>query len=167
MKQKFLWLLGVTLIVVIVDQITKNYILKAFEYGESIGVIQNYFNITYVRNFGAAFGIFSKVSSGIRDFVFLLIPPVAMVVILFMLKTTPPGEKIKTLALCMIFAGALGNYIDRIRFGYVVDFLDFHYYEKWAWPAFNVADTSIVCGISILILIELFTPAPVKREKTG
>ena len=81
-----------------------------------------------------------------------------MAIILYMLKTSSLADKARNVALCFVFAGALGNYIDRLRFGYVVDFLDFHYYGKWSWPAFNVADMSIVCGVTVLILLEIFAP---------
>ncbi len=158
MKNKLITLLGVSIIVIVIDQITKNYILEAFRYGESIDVIKNYFNITYVRNYGAAFGMLSTVEATTRDTFFLLMPPLAMAVILIMLKMSPNNETIRKVALCSVFAGALGNYIDRLRFGYVVDFLDFHYKQAYAWPAFNVADMAIVCGVTVLIILELLTP---------
>lgn len=159
MKTKLILLAVMSLVIIFVDQLTKELILKNFEYGESSGVISGFFNITYVRNYGAAFGMLSKVESSLRDSFFLLMPPCAMGVILFMLKMAGDHEKIRKVALCAVFAGALGNYIDRLRFGYVVDFLDFHY-KSWSWPAFNVADMSIVCGVTTLILLELFSPAP-------
>ena len=165
MKKKIIYLLGMTLILVFLDQLTKASILKNFEEGQSFKVIQNYFSITYVRNYGAAFGLFSKIQSNIRSAFFLSVPPMAMVIILIMLKAVAQEEKIKILALCSIFSGAVGNYIDRLRFGYVVDFLDFHYYEDWAWPAFNVADMSIVCGVSILIFIELFVSSKTSKGR--
>lgn len=166
MKNKLITLSIVSLLVVALDQITKNYILHAYQYGESSDVITNFFNITYVRNYGAAFGMLSKVDASIRDTFFLLMPPFAMAVILIMLKMAPSKETIRKISLCAVFAGALGNYIDRVRFGYVVDFLDFHYYEAYAWPAFNVADMSIVCGVSSLIILELLTPAD-RPKATG
>ncbi|MCB0377388.1 MAG: signal peptidase II [Bdellovibrionales bacterium] len=155
MKNKYVLLAVSTLVIVIIDQLTKHLIVSGFQYGESVDVISNIFNITYVRNPGAAFGIFRTMDSSIRDGFFLLMPPAAMTVIFFMLKSTHESEKIRKISLCAIFAGALGNYIDRIRFGYVVDFLDFHYHDKWVYPAFNVADISIVCGVSVLIILEI------------
>lgn len=154
-KKKLILLSLITLFVIVLDQVTKGYILKEFQHGESVDVIKNYFNITYVRNPGAAFGIFRDLEPSLREWFFLLMPPFAMGIIFFMLQSTPNEEKIKKISLCAIFGGALGNYIDRVRFQYVVDFLDFHYFDKWAWPAFNVADISIVCGVSVLILMEL------------
>lgn len=164
MKNKIILLAIISLVVVTLDQITKNYILAAFQYGESVKVIQDFFNITYVRNYGAAFGMLSKIEPQIRDWFFLLMPPFAMTVILFMLKTAPSTDALRKIALSGVFAGALGNYIDRVRFGYVVDFLDFHYYEQYAWPAFNVADMSIVCGVTILIILELLTPTTADQK---
>lgn len=158
MKNKLIYLAIISLVIIVLDQITKNYILAAFYYGESISVIQNYFNLTYVRNYGAAFGMLTQVEPKFRDTFFLLMPPSAMAIILYMLKTSSLADKARNVALCFVFAGALGNYIDRLRFGYVVDFLDFHYYGKWSWPAFNVADMSIVCGVTVLILLEIFAP---------
>lgn len=167
MKNKLILLAITTLIVIVIDQLTKNYILAAFEYGESIDVVNNFFNITYVRNYGAAFGMLSKIEPKFRDLFFLLMPPFAMTVIFMMLKTSPANESIRKLALSAVFAGALGNYIDRLRFGYVVDFLDFHWYQHYSWPAFNVADMSIVCGVTVLILLEIFSPLPDKKTKNG
>ncbi len=166
MKAKLILLAITSLIVVVIDQLTKNYVLAAFEYGESMDVIKNYFNITYVRNYGAAFGMLSKITPQIRDWFFLLMPPFAMTVILIMLKVAPSNEKIRKTALCCVFAGALGNYIDRLRFGYVVDFLDFHWYEH-AWPAFNVADMAIVCGVSVLIILEILAPVPSQQKSNA
>jgi signal peptidase II len=167
MKKKLTYLALISLVIIILDQVTKNYILKAFQYGESVDVIKNYFNITYVRNYGAAFGMLSQVQSNIRDTFFLLMPPFAMAIILYMLKMTETHEKLRNIALCSVFAGAMGNYIDRLRFGYVVDFLDFHIHGKWAWPAFNVADMAIVCGVSVLILLELFSKPGTSPAKTA
>lgn len=153
-------------IVVLIDQLTKNYIISAFEYRESLNVIKDYFSITYVRNYGAAFGMLSKLEPLYRDWFFLLMPPTAMTVILLMLKWTPSTETIRKISLCAVFAGALGNYIDRLRFGYVVDFLDFHYHQH-SWPAFNVADMSIVCGVTVLIILEILAPTTEDKAKNG
>ena len=154
MKNKYVVLAVIVGVVVILDQWTKNLIVERFRHGESVDVIKNYFNITYVRNLGAAFGIFRDLQTGLRQSFFTLMPPIAMVVILFMLRSTPTFEKLRVFSLSCIFGGALGNYIDRLSYGYVVDFLDFHYKEFYSWPAFNVADISIVCGVTFLIFLE-------------
>ena len=150
---KYLILLAVSGVIITIDQATKIYIHTRFALGESINVVENFFNITYVRNKGAAFGILSDLPDMIRESFFLAMTPVALFIILLLLKSVPKTDKIQILALSGIFGGAIGNYIDRIRFGYVIDFLDAHWYHKHAWPAFNVADSAIVCGVTILILL--------------
>lgn len=165
MKKKLIYLSVITITILALDQWSKNWILADYEYGESMDVIKNFFNITYVRNYGAAFGMLSEIDASIRNLFFLLMPPCAMAIILVMLKMSGPKEKWRSIALSAVFAGALGNYIDRLRFGYVVDFLDFHYFQSWSYPAFNVADMSIVCGVGVLIILEILTPQPDKKTK--
>lgn len=148
--RKYLILAALSGAIVALDQLTKIYIHTQFGLGESVTVINNIFNITYVRNLGAAFGILADADESFRSLFFLLLPPIAMVLILFILKGTPLKERAQVLALSCVFGGALGNYIDRLRFGYVVDFLDVHWKHKYVWPAFNVADVAIVVGVSIL-----------------
>ena len=92
MKKKLILLTLITGVVVLLDQYTKNYIVAAYEYGESTKVIENFFNITYVRNYGAAFGMLTQLDAHIRDNFFLMMPPFAMAVILFMLKMAPTTE---------------------------------------------------------------------------
>lgn len=153
--KKYLILLALSGFVICLDQATKLYIHTQFQYGETLPVIQNFFNITYVRNLGAAFGFLRDASPGLRSLFFLSVPPLAALIIFFMLRSTRKEDTVTILALSAIFGGALGNYIDRLYHGFVVDFLDFHYYEVIAWPAFNVADISIVTGISLMVLLEV------------
>lgn len=153
MNIKYLILMAVSCAVIALDQWTKLMIYTRFELGESVSVIYNYFNITYVRNFGAAFGFLAESHPEFRKIFFLLLPPAALVVILSILRNVDVKDRLQILALSSVFGGAIGNYIDRIRFGFVVDFLDFHYHGKIAWPAFNVADMAIVVGISVLLLL--------------
>lgn len=150
MNKKFLYLIVITCLVVAIDQLTKMYITMNFRLHESVPVIRDIFHITYVRNTGAAFGIFRDAHVMFRTIFFLSLPPIAMLVIFFILKASPDKDTIQNMALSMVFAGALGNYIDRVRFQYVIDFLDFHYKQVWSYPAFNVADISIVCGVILL-----------------
>ena len=139
--------------IVALDQMSKMYIHTQFRLSESVVVIKDYFNITYVRNPGAAFGFLAQSHPEFRDAFFLLLPPVAMLWILFILKKVPRTDKLQILALSLIFGGAIGNYIDRLRFQYVIDFLDFHLKYIYSWPAFNVADSAIVVGIGTLLLM--------------
>jgi signal peptidase II len=80
-------------------------------------------------------------------------PPIAMVIIVFMLRSVPNDDRWQVFALSMIFGGAIGNYIDRLRYGYVIDFLDFHWKEVWSYPAFNIADSAIVGGVGLLLVL--------------
>ena len=124
--------------------------------GESIPVIPGYFNFTYVRNPGAAFGFLAQSHPTFRETFFLIMPPIALVIILLILKTVPDNDLLQIVALSSVFGGAIGNYIDRLKYGYVVDFLDFHWQEKYTWPAFNIADSAIVCGVILLLILMFF-----------
>lgn len=159
MERKYLILLAVASLIVAIDQLTKLYIHTQFELGEYVPVISGYFNITYVRNPGAAFGIFRESLGNFREIFFLAMPPLAMVTILAILRGVPNTDRIQILALSGIFGGAIGNYLDRLRFGFVVDFLDFHWRSKYSWPAFNVADSAIVVGVIVLMLLMRRRPA--------
>ncbi len=151
-KRKYLILLALSGAIVALDQALKMYIHTDFRLGESAIVIQDFFNITYVRNPGAAFGFLRDAPESFRSLFFLSVPPTVMLIILAMLYSTPDTDKLQTFALSCVFGGAIGNYIDRVRFGYVVDFLDFHLKSVYTYPAFNVADIAIVTGVGFILL---------------
>ena len=153
MQIKYLILLSISGTIIAIDQLTKMYIHTQFRVGESVTVIKNFFNITSVRNPGAAFGFLADTHPGFRDIFFLIVPPIALVIIITVLRTVSNKDKIQIIGLSLVFGGAIGNYIDRVRFRYVIDFLDFHYKNLYTWPAFNVADICIVSGIGLLILL--------------
>lgn len=161
MKIKLTYLLTTTAVLVALDQLTKIIVQSKFYLGESITVIEGFFNLTYVQNPGAAFGFLATSPEIFRETFFFLIPPIAMGIIVFFLKSVKASDKIQILALSCVFGGALGNYIDRLRVRYVIDFLDFHYQHIYSWPAFNIADSAIVCGIIILFLISF------RKEESG
>lgn len=147
------WILAVvSLSVLVIDQITKQIVHTRFRWGESIPVIDSFFALTYVRNQGAAFGILHKAPAAFRDPFFIVVPIVALFVILFLFAKLSEKQKLTATALSLILGGAIGNLIDRIRFGFVVDFLDFHWKEVYHWPAFNVADSCIVVGVSVMFV---------------
>ncbi len=153
MKKKYIWLLLISGLFVALDQLTKVYVHTHFHLGESISVIPNFFNFTYVRNFGAAFGFLAESHPSFRELFFLSMPPIALVIILGILRGVKDDDTKQIIALSSIFGGAIGNYIDRLRFRYVIDFLDFHIYNRWSWPAFNIADMAIVGGVGLLLLL--------------
>ncbi len=131
----------------LLDQLTKIYIDTAFALYESIEVIESFFHITYVRNPGAAFGILSD--SSIRIPFFISVSVLASIGILWYLRKVDPSDRWQHFALGLIFSGAVGNLVDRIRLGEVIDFLDAHWYQ-YHWPAFNVADSAICVGVAVM-----------------
>ncbi len=137
--------------IVALDQLTKVMVLSRFRLGESYTIIENFFNLTFVKNFGAAFGFLAQSHPEFRDVFFLVMPPAAMVVIFLLLKGVQNNDRTQILALSSIMGGAIGNYIDRLRFRYVIDFLDFHWFNQYSWPAFNIADSAIVIGVGVLM----------------
>lgn len=139
-------------LIISLDQITKLYVHTQFQLHESVPVIQNFFHLTYVRNYGAAFGMLAQTNASFREVFFLMIPPIACLTILYILKTVDDHDTKQTIALSGIFAGALGNYLDRLQFRYVIDFLDFHY-KSFSWPAFNISDMTIVGGVISLVYL--------------
>jgi signal peptidase II len=154
-QKKLIFLICISFIVIGIDQLTKNFIHTQLQLHESKTVIENYFNLTYVRNFGAAFGFLAQTPALFRDVFFLAMPPLACLLILYIVKTLKENQTAQLIALSSIFGGALGNYIDRIHYKYVVDFIDLHWATKYSWPAFNVADMAIVCGVCLLIFMIL------------
>lgn len=133
----------------LVDQVTKLYIHGSMSLHQSIPVLDGLFNITYLRNKGAAFSFLSQVSWRIPFFIAVTL--VAAVVILVALRRLREDQRLAQTALAMIFSGALGNLIDRVRLGEVIDFLDV-YWRNHHWPAFNVADSLICVGVALVAL---------------
>jgi len=167
LESKYLILATVASLMVVFDQVTKLYIHANFGLGESVPVVRDLFHITYVRNTGAAFGIFRDVPEWFRQLFFLSMPPIALVIIVVMLRGVESRDRWQIFSLSLIFGGAIGNYIDRLRFGYVIDFLDFHYKDVWSYPAFNIADSAIVSGVCLLLLLMTVRDRAAKRARTA
>jgi signal peptidase II len=154
-QKKFIFLMCISFFVIAMDQLTKTYVHTQMQLHESKVIIENFFNFTYVRNFGAAFGFLAQMPEMFRDIFFLSMPPMACVLIIYILTTLKENQTAQVIALSSIFGGALGNYIDRLHYRYVVDFLDFHIKGKYTWPAFNIADMAIVGGVCLLVYLIL------------
>jgi signal peptidase II len=152
MKMRYIILLVVSALVLVLDQATKIYIDRSMRLHSSITVVENFFNITYLRNKGAAFGILAN--SSYRLPFFILVSAVAVCVIIVAIGRLRDDQNFAAASLALIFSGALGNLIDRIRMGEVIDFLDAHWYDHH-WPAFNVADSAICVGV-FLLAIDMF-----------
>lgn len=143
--------LALALVILIADQLTKMLILDHYRLGDST-VVTGFFNIVRAHNPGAAFSFLAG-ASGWQRWFFTGIGVVATLVILWMLKAHA-GQKLFSFALACILGGAVGNVVDRMMHGHVVDFLDFHW-AGWHFPAFNIADSGITIGAACLILDEL------------
>ncbi len=143
---KWLWLSG---LVVALDQITKLAVVKAMNLYESIPVAP-FFNLTYVHNTGAAFSFLSD-AGGWQRWLFAILAASISVVLVIWLAKLKKHETLLAASLALILGGAFGNLIDRIAYGYVIDFLDV-YYQSWHWPAFNIADSAITLGVILMLL---------------
>ena len=161
MNLRYKMLLAVSALVLVLDQLTKIYIDRTMELHSSITVIEGFFNITYLRNKGAAFGILAN--SAWRLPFFLLVSTIAVAVILVVIKRLRDDQVLNAASLSLIFSGALGNLIDRVRLGEVIDFLDVHW-QGHHWPAFNIADSAICVGV-FLLAIEMIQEE--RREKAS
>ena len=156
---KYLHFVLVAGALVVLDQVTKALVLAQLPLHTSIAVIPGFFNLTHVRNPGGAFGFLAGSGGAWRHWLFLGAALVALVLIVYFYQQTPKNKPWLRLALAMIFGGAIGNLIDRVRFGEVVDFLDV-YAGQWHWPAFNVADSGVTVGVLIFIFHMVFKKMP-------
>jgi signal peptidase II len=151
-------------IVLILDQVTKVLVHGQMALYQSIEIVPNFFHLTYLRNTGAAFGFLAGSRSPLRMAFFLLVSAVAIGCIFYLLKNLRPGQNTFAASLSLILGGAIGNLIDRLRMGEVVDFLDFHWYTLH-WPAFNVADSAITIGV-ILLFIQMIRKGSLANPKS-
>jgi signal peptidase II len=155
--------------VVLLDQLTKGWIIATLRLHEGFSVIDGFFNIIHVRNPGAAFGFLAGASQAFRSVFFIAVTLAAILLILHYLRQALRKAESETplvvFSLSLILAGAVGNLIDRLRFGEVVDFLDV-YVGTTHWPAFNVADASISTG-AVLLVIALFVWRGERPDATG
>jgi len=145
--------------VVVLDQATKYIVQKSIAPYYSIKVIPGLFNLTHVYNPGGAFGFAANQSATVRAILFLFISALALIFIFYFYKKTPDAYRMLSLGLAPIFGGAIGNLIDRIRLGKVIDFLDF-YFRGFNYPAFNIADCAISIGMLIFVYHILFKKMP-------
>ncbi len=145
----WLWL---TAMVIIIDQLSKYWTVQSLGLYESYKVL-SFFHFTYVQNYGAAFSFLGN-AGGWQKYLFTSIALVVSIYLVYLLHSNKSEKRWQNIAFALILAGALGNVIDRIIFGYVVDFLDFNL-GFYRWPTFNVADTSICIG-AVMIILEPF-----------
>ena len=157
MPSLWLWL-SLALLVLVIDQLTKWLIVGQFVLGDS-RTVTGFFNLVRAHNSGAAFSFLAQ-AGGWQRWLFTGIGVLASALMIWMLRAHP-GQKLFGFAISFILGGAIGNVIDRLVHGYVVDFLDFHW-AGWHFPAFNAADSAITLGAACLLLDELLR---VKRSR--
>ncbi|HKM01679.1 MAG TPA: signal peptidase II [Sedimentibacter sp.] len=141
----------IIIISIVSDQLTKFWAMDVLKNGDSIKIIGNFLRFTYAENKGAAFSILQNQ----RTF-FLVITLVMLVFLGYIYFKTKNITKLSKLSIAMIAGGALGNFIDRFRLGYVVDFIDVRFGEFYNFPVFNIADSFVVCGTILMIILILF-----------
>ena len=137
------------------DQLTKKWIIDTLTFSDRVSVIDGFFYLTHVRNPGAAFSLFADAPEAIRAPFFIGTTLIALGLIISFFRKLSPGDRLSALALGLILGGAVGNLLDRLIYGEVVDFLHLRLWAGYSWPDFNVADSSIVIGVALLVL-ELF-----------
>jgi len=146
-------------LVLVVDQASKLLIYHWLPLYDEIVVVPGFFSIVHYHNPGGAFGIFAGAENGFRHIFFLVVSILALGLVFFFYRSTPRTHRFLSTGFALIFGGAIGNIVDRVRLGQVIDFLDV-YVRGWHWPAFNVADSAISVGIGIFVFHLLFGKLP-------
>ncbi|MCS5636064.1 MAG: signal peptidase II [Myxococcota bacterium] len=165
MALKYTWFGFAFALGLIFDQVTKLSIVDRFYYGERLVVIPGVLDLTHVRNPGGAFSLFADGPFEWRMTFFVGATLLAIILLLLFLVRHQEEEWLTPLALGLVMAGAVGNLIDRIAYGEVVDFIDVHLWAGYTWPTFNIADSSIVLGV-LLLLFEVFRAPGVQEEES-
>jgi signal peptidase II len=150
MSRKLPIFLTILVVGVVLDQITKLLVVQSMTLGEQIPVIEGFFNLVLVYNRGVAFGLFANMSLEFAWVFFIITTSLVLGVVAFLWWRLPNDQTLAAVGLTLIFTGAVGNLIDRVRLGEVVDFLDFHL-GSYHWPAFNVADSLVCLGAGVLL----------------
>ena len=154
MKNKYVLLFFVSGVLIVMDQYTKLMVSLHIPLNYSVKVVEGFFNFTHIRNSGVAFGLFASQQSEYKALMFIAISTIAIIAILVIFHQTPKEKKMVQTGLILIFSGAIGNLIDRILHGEVIDFVDF-FINRSHFPAFNIADSCITVGV-IMMVIDLF-----------
>lgn len=150
--KKYLTVLSVATVIVTLDQLTKYILCQTLPLHQQTAVFQHFLHIIHVRNPGIAFGLLTHVGSRFKMPMLLLISGVAIVIVVFFISQIKEGSRLQLLCFSLVLGGAIGNLIDRFRFGEVIDFIYVHWYTAFYWPAFNVADSAISVGIILLAM---------------
>jgi signal peptidase II len=162
--RRYLLLFLVGGVIVALDQVTKIWIAQNMRLYATDPVLPGFLELHYIRNAGSAFGFLSGSQSPFRIPFFIGVSILAIGIILYLFHKMEESEYVVPVALSLVLGGAVGNLIDRIRLGEVIDFIYFHY-KRFAWPAFNVADIAITVGVFLLILRMFFLDRKSSTEK--
>lgn len=154
MKNKYVLLFFVSGVLIVMDQYTKLMVSLHIPLNYSVKVVEDFFSLTHIRNSGVAFGLFASQQSEYKALMFIAISTIAIIAILVIFHQTPKEKKMVQTGLILIFSGAIGNLIDRILHGEVIDFVDF-FINRHHFPAFNIADSCITVGVTMMV-IDLF-----------
>ncbi|MBC7753804.1 MAG: signal peptidase II [Moraxellaceae bacterium] len=162
MLKKISLLFCISIAIICLDQLSKAYIQTQFGLHDTKALIDGFLNLTSARNYGAAFGFLENTHPEFRDWFMFGVPPIVCVIVLtliYQIKSEGLAEfknnMLQLVSLSLIFGGAVGNYIDRLHYGYVVDFIDVHWNLDHTFPTFNIADCAIVIGV-LLLIVSLF-----------
>ncbi len=134
-------------------------------HGAAVAVLEHFWHFRYAENPGAAWSFLAAAPDWFRAPFFLFIALVAMVFIVVYYRRTTASQLHLRLALALVFGGALGNFLDRLRLGYVIDFVEWHWYDRMAWPTFNVADAAISIGVALMLLDMFMSKHPERAGK--
>lgn len=155
MLKRYLSVALIAAAVIVLDQASKLWIEAALTRYEHIEVVPQFLNIVHVRNPGVAFGLLQNIPETFRAALLISTTVLALGLLVFLLAQSHPGHRLERWSLALILGGAIGNLIDRVRLGEVIDFVDAHWMGLYHWPAFNVADACISTGITCMVLLEL------------
>lgn len=164
MKNRYSFTLGLAAVIVLVDQLTKWIVMETLPAWRSIPVIDGFFNLVHVHNRGAAFGFLNRSDIEWQFWLFSAFTLFAIVLIMLMVRNLKPANILSLSAFGAILGGAVGNFIDRVRFRHVIDFLDV-YVGDMHWPAFNVADIAICYGVVMFAIITFFPKTSEKAKQ--
>jgi signal peptidase II len=148
----------IALLILAIDHVTKWIAHTSLGYGRIVEIVPGYLRLSFVRNSGVAFGIFDSVQSAWKPYILGAMAVIALIVIVFYSTRIPRDRIMMPLALVTTMGGILGNFLDRIFRGYVIDFIEFHIHESFYWPNFNVADSAITVGIALLLIDTVIHP---------
>lgn len=163
MKQRYLILFSLSGLVLSLDQLTKHFIHSTFQLDAKLPLLSPLFGFHYTRNNGFAFGLLQKAPASLQEIFFIGVPVFALILIVLIFIKLQDNQMLTSIALTTILGGAVGNLIDRLQYGYVIDFIDLHWRERFHFPTFNVADCSIIVGVLIMFINTLMQEETEKK----